>query len=102
MPPVAQNTLLDVYKRQVEMAVVMSNLLSLKVNDFKATKTEFTDVPAWAAPYVAACKADGIIAGYSATTFGSKDVYKRQQWGCAAGLGLQKACPAWRPGWQDS
>ena len=72
---------------RVEMAVVMSNLLSLKVNDFKATKTEFTDVPAWAAPYVAACKADGIIAGYSATTFGSNDTVTAAQ----AALMMMKA-----------
>ena len=72
---------------RVEMAVVMSNLLSLKVNDFKAAKTEFTDVPAWAAPYVAACKADGIIAGYSATTFGSNDTVTAAQ----AALMMMKA-----------
>ena len=42
-----------------EMAVVMANLLDLKVDDFSAASIKFTDVPAWAAKYVAACKADG-------------------------------------------
>ena len=69
----------DAKVTRVEMAVVMSNLLNLKVNDFKAAKTEFTDVPAWAAPYVAACKADGIIAGYSATYFGANDTVTAAQ-----------------------
>ena len=77
----------DAKVTRVEMAVVMSNLLNLKVNDFKAAKTEFTDVPAWAAPYVAACKADGIIAGYSATTFGANDTVTAAQ----AGLMVMKA-----------
>ena len=43
-----------------EMAVIMANLLDLKVDDFSAASIKFTDVPAWAAKYVAACKADGI------------------------------------------
>ena len=53
-----------------EMAVVMANLLNLKVKDFVNAKTPFTDVPAWANGYVAACYADGITAGISATEFG--------------------------------
>ena len=77
----------DAKVTRVEMAVVMSNLLNLKVDDFKAAKTGFTDVPAWAAPYVAACKADGIIAGYSATTFGSNDTVTAAQ----AALMMMKA-----------
>ena len=77
----------DAKVTRVEMAVVMSNLLNLKVSDFKAAKTEFTDVPAWAAPYVAACKADGIIAGYSATYFGANDTVTAAQ----AGLMVLKA-----------
>ena len=52
-----------------EMAVVMCNLLGLKTGG----SHPFTDVPAWAAPYVAACYNNGIIAGYSATTFGAND-----------------------------
>ncbi len=53
-----------------EMAVVMANLLNLQVKDFVNAKTPFTDVPAWANGYVAACYADGITAGISATEFG--------------------------------
>ena len=56
---------------RVEMAVVMSNLLNLNVKDFIGAKTPFTDVPEWAVPYVAACYADGITAGISATEYGS-------------------------------
>ena len=70
-----------------EMAVVMANLLDLKVSDFNAAKTPFTDVPQWAAPYVAACKADGIIAGYSATYFGGSDTVTAAQ----AALMMMKA-----------
>ena len=53
-----------------EMAVVMANLLNLNVKDFIGAKTPFTDVPEWAVPYVAACYADGITAGISATEYG--------------------------------
>ena len=53
-----------------EMAVVMANLLNLKVEDFIGAKTPFTDVPEWATAYVAACYADGITAGISATEYG--------------------------------
>ena len=49
-----------------EMAVVMCNLLGLKTGG----SHPFTDVPAWAAPYVAACYNNGIIAGISANQFG--------------------------------
>jgi len=70
-----------------EMAVIMANLLDLKVDDFKNTKTGFTDVPAWAEAYVAACKADGIISGYSATYFGGSDTVTAAQ----AGLMMCKA-----------
>ena len=48
-----------------EMAVIMCNLLGLKTGG----NHPFTDVPAWAAPYVAACYNNGIIAGVSATQF---------------------------------
>ena len=53
-----------------EMAVVMSNLLDLKVEDFNAADIPFTDVPSWAEPYVAACYTNGITAGVSDTTYG--------------------------------
>ena len=49
-----------------EMAVVMCNLLGLKTGG----SHPFTDVPAWATPYVAACYNNGIIAGVSADKFG--------------------------------
>ena len=53
-----------------EMAVIMANLLDLKVEDFVGAVTPFTDVPDWAKAYVAACYADGITAGISATEYG--------------------------------
>ena len=55
-----------------EMAVIMCNLLDYTVASYKGT-APFTDVPAWAEPYVAACYTNSIIAGYSATTFGGND-----------------------------
>ena len=55
-----------------EMAVVMCNLLDYTVASYKGT-APFTDVPSWAEPYVAACYTNGIIAGYSSTTFGGND-----------------------------
>ena len=55
-----------------EMAVIMCNLLDYTVASYKGT-SKFTDVPAWAEPYVAACYTNGIIAGYSTTTFGGND-----------------------------
>ncbi len=70
-----------------EMAVVMANLLSLKISDFNATSIPFTDVPAWAAPYVAACYADGIVAGTSKTTYGGNATVTAAQ----AGLMMLKA-----------
>ena len=66
-----------------EMAVIMCNLLGLKTGGTHP----FTDVPAWAAPYVAACYNNGIIAGVSATQFnGDANVTAVQ-----AGLMLMKA-----------
>ena len=66
-----------------EMAVVMCNLLGLKTGGTHP----FTDVPAWAAPFVAACYNNGIIAGVSATQFnGDANVTAVQ-----AGLMLMKA-----------
>ena len=60
----------DEYVTRNEMAVVMSNLLALNVSNFTSSSIPFTDVPDWAAPYVAACYADGITSGTSATTYG--------------------------------
>ena len=55
-----------------EMAVIMSNMLDYKVSNYAGT-APFTDVPAWAEPYVAACYTHGIISGYDAKTFGGSD-----------------------------
>lgn len=49
-----------------EMAVVMTHLLNLNAGG----TSPFTDVPTWAQPYVAACYANGVTAGTSATTYG--------------------------------
>ena len=56
-----------------EMAVVMANMLNLDVDYYEGAPVSFTDVPQWAAKYVAACQANGIIAGYSSTVFGGSD-----------------------------
>ena len=56
-----------------EMAVVMSNMLGLDTDDF-AGASNFTDVPAWAAPYVDACFANGIVSGASATQYNGSAV----------------------------
>ena len=52
-----------------EMAVIMCNLLDYTVASYKGT-APFTDVPAWAEPYVAACYTNGITAGISTTQYG--------------------------------
>ena len=52
-----------------EMAVIMTKLLDLNTKDY-AGSSPFTDVPAWAEPYVAACYANKIVSGTSATTYG--------------------------------
>ena len=70
-----------------EMAVVMSNLLDLKVEDFNAADIPFTDVPSWAVAYVAACYADGITSGTSATTYGGSNTVTAAQ----AALMMMKA-----------
>ncbi len=57
---------------RAEMAVVMALLLDLDYQYYEAT-CPFTDVAAWARPYVGACYANGIVSGYSATTYGSND-----------------------------
>ena len=45
-----------------QMAVIMSQLLNLNYNYYRGTNP-FTDVPSWAAPYVAACAAEGVTSG---------------------------------------
>ncbi len=69
-----------------EMAVIMSNLMDYRVATYQGT-SPFTDVPSWAEPYVAACYANGIVAGTSATTFGGNDTVTAGQ----AALMLMKA-----------
>lgn len=54
---------------RAEMATIMANMLDLDVENFGISHIPFTDVPAWAAPYVAACYAAGVTAGTSATTY---------------------------------
>lgn len=49
-----------------EMAVVICNLMNLKLNGFH----NFTDVPEWADKYVAAMYTNGLTSGTSATTYG--------------------------------
>ena len=52
-----------------EMAVIMTNMLDLDVADFKGA-SNFTDA-GWAVDYIDACYANGIMAGVSATEFGT-------------------------------
>jgi len=52
-----------------EVAKVMALLLNLTPEDYAYAVTPFVDVPEWAAPYVAACYANGITNGTSATTY---------------------------------
>ena len=56
-----------------EMAVVMTNLLGLNVNDYAGSTLTFTDVPDWGKGFVAACLANGIAAGYNDKQFGFND-----------------------------
>jgi hypothetical protein len=72
---------------RAEMATVMANLLDLGVDNFSGASLSFTDVPEWAVPYVAACAANGIVSGYSDTTFGANDTVTAAQ----AGLMVMKA-----------
>ncbi len=58
----------DVNITRNEMAVVMVNMLGLDTKDY-AGASNFTDVPAWAADYVDACYANGIVSGVSATQY---------------------------------
>ena len=69
-----------------EMAVVMSNLMQYRVATY-AGSSPFTDVPAWAADYVAACYTNGITSGMTATTYGGDKTVTTGQ----AALMLMKA-----------
>ncbi len=55
-----------------EIAVVMSNLLNLDYDYYRGVNP-FTDVPDWAAPYVAACAAEGVVAGIGGTLYGGSN-----------------------------
>ena len=52
-----------------QMAVIMAHLLNLNYDYYRGTNP-FTDVPEWAAPYVAACAAEGVVAGIGDGKFG--------------------------------
>ena len=52
-----------------EMAVIMSQLLNLNYDYYRGTNP-FTDVPSWAAPYVAACAAEGVTSGIGDGLYG--------------------------------
>ena len=52
-----------------EMAVIMAHLLNLDYDYYRGTNP-FTDVPEWAAPYVAACAAEGVVAGIGNGQYG--------------------------------
>lgn len=55
-----------------EIAVIMSNLLNLDYDYYRGVNP-FTDVPDWAAPYVAACAAEGVVAGIGGTLYGGSN-----------------------------
>ena len=55
-----------------EIAVVMSNLLNLDYDYYRGTNP-FVDVPDWAAPYVAACAAEGVVAGIGNNMYGGSN-----------------------------
>ena len=52
-----------------QMAVIMAHLLKLDYDYYRGTNP-FTDVPDWAAPYVAACAAEGVVAGIGNGQYG--------------------------------
>ena len=61
-----------------EMAVVMAHLLNLDYDYYRGTNP-FTDVPEWAAPYVAACAAEGVVAGIGNGRFDPDGSVTREQ-----------------------
>ena len=69
-----------------EMAVVMAHLLNLDYDYYRGVNT-FTDVPDWAAPYVAACVAEGVTAGIGNGLYGGDQQITAAQ----AGLMVMKA-----------
>ena len=69
-----------------EMAVVMAHLLNLDYDYYRGVNT-FSDVPEWAAPYVAACVAEGVTAGVGNGLYGGDQKITAAQ----AGLMVMKA-----------
>ena len=69
-----------------EMAVVMAHLLNLDYDYYRGSHP-FTDVPDWAAPYVAACAAEGVVAGIGNGMYGGDQQVTAAQ----ASLMLMKA-----------
>ena len=69
-----------------EMAVVMAHLLNLDYDYYRGVNT-FSDVPEWAAPYVAACVAEGVTAGIGNGLYGGDQKITAAQ----AGLMVMKA-----------
>ena len=69
-----------------EMAVVMAHLLNLDYDYYRGSHP-FTDVPDWAAPYVAACAAEGVVAGIGNGMYGGNQQVTAAQ----ASLMLMKA-----------
>ncbi len=69
-----------------EMAVVMAHLLNLDYDYYRGVNT-FSDVPDWAAPYVAACVAEGVTAGIGNGLYGGDQQITAAQ----AGLMVMKA-----------
>ncbi len=62
---------------RIEMAIVMANLLNLNVDYFEG-QNSFSDVPDWAAKYVSACEASGIVSGVGGGRFGTGNVTATQ------------------------
>ena len=69
-----------------QMAVIMSQLLNLDYDYYRGINS-FTDVPSWAAPYVAACVAEGVTAGIGDGLYGGENNITAAQ----AALMLMKA-----------
>jgi len=53
-------------------AVVLANLMDYDLDEYTGS-SDFTDVPAWALPYVDACYANGLVAGKGDGLYGGED-----------------------------
>lgn len=62
----------DANVTRTEMAVIMCRLLKLDYDHYRGINN-FSDVPGWAASYVAACVADGVTAGIGDGLYGGSD-----------------------------